>query len=549
MTKFLFFLLLVFSFQAVSAQTFNNTYVLANPASASVYDYNHMLLTAEADDGLIKVDFLSESLPTPIDPAYFEVYIAVTKVDFVGNIMWSRKIGKANFDVWPAAIVSGHGNNESIIVGNKDPKGGSLTTRGNAIAFKIDNTSGTIIWETEFNTGEFNTAAVLQAVPGTSDYILAGNWQHNNSATLMQAISFDDSGNMNWAQQYDTPDPGEGTPTSICYRPAQNVVKVMGLVANHMQTFTIGLDPGTGSVAESYRIFFYGGHVLETAGFIQPTSDDGYIMVVNTAPPVGAGSWGMPNAVVVKVDNTLVENITWKYRYPDTYWGLAIYEDANISGQYDVAVEVANGNVLPVPALLTLDNLGNAVGLMLYDHPKGTRTHCMIPNSQGGYLINAEYYDLKVTPTTSGFHLVQTDMTDAAPCHDPIPFSTASTPCSNDPKLTYDTQGGTDFDPNLSNVPMAFDQFDCHAAFKKGVSVDEIESGVGLAVFPNPATDQLQISGLEDSEAPFHIYNNLGQEIMTGKVKDGTVDVAALPEGAYYLRFDSQEQMLPFTKF
>lgn len=530
----------MFSLTWVQAQTFNNTYVLTNPASASVYDYHHMLLSVKTDDGYIKAMYLSENIPNP-DPAYFEVSISITKVNQSGNIMWSRKIGKAAYDVWPAAIIPGHNTGESIIVGNKDPKAGSLTTAGNAIAIKIDNASGNIIWENEFNTGFFNTAEVAQGVPGTNTYVLAGKWQDNNSAVRLQAIGFDDAGTMMWSQQYETANPGEGTPTSICYRPAQDVVKIMGLVANHQGTYTIGLDHTTGSVSEPYRYFTYGGDIMETAGFIQPTSDDGYIMTLHTSQQISPGVYGPPNAVLVKVDNTPLENITWSKRYEDVPWALAVYEDANTTGQYDVAVEVVNGRSLPVPALLTVNSVGTATQLIMYDNYEGTKTNCMIRGFQSGYLINASYLSFPLNQ--SGFQLVSTDITDAAPCMDPIITGTANTPCSQDPQTTVDFQQGKDLDPDLSNVDMEFQSHDCNGGANKrtlGLSSEKIKSP---ELYPNPVHNSIQISQLETGPVKIEIIDVFGKTVQS-EIKNSTgsiqSDLSNLKPGHYLIRVNQE---------
>ena len=530
------------------AQTFNNTYVLTNPASASWYDYNHMDLSVHTGDGYIKVGFLSENVDNP-DPAYFEVYISVTKVDPTGNIMWSRKIGKSNYDVWPGAITRSHSPGYSIIVGTKDPKAGSTTTAGNAIAFKIDNATGAIVWELEFNTGFFNNGLLVQEVPN-NQYVLVGEWQHNSSPMMVQAINFDDLGNMGWAMRYETPTEGHGTPTAICYRPTQGVVKVFGINPNHTSTYTIGLDPNSGFIAESYRLVTYGGSLIETAGFIQPTSDDGYIMGMHAQAPSGGG-FGQPHAILVKVDNTLAENISWSKKYPETWWGLAVYEDPNIALQYDFAVEVDNGNGIPVPALLTVNSLGTAINLMMYDHPYGTKTHCMTEGIQSGtYMINASYLNTK--SNASGFQLVATDISDAAPCHDPLPFSTQNQTTGHDPRIFNDYSGGTGFDPDLSNVGMAFSIHPCNAPFKKSTDI-ETALGEGIQLFPNPAQDQLTVKGLNSDDVEITVFDALGRKVtMTSTINgQGNVqfDLSTLDRGGYVMNIHRGEKVSTYQFF
>lgn len=543
MSKFSLVVIALLTYQWVSAQSFNNTYVHPNIIASSFHDYNHMLLSAETDDGYIKAGYLTEH-NNPSNPTYFEVSIAIIKVDNWGNIMWSRKIGKANYDVWPAAIIPGHSPGEVIIVGNKDPKSGSLSTSGNAIALKIDNASGNTIWENEFNTGQFNSAEVVQAVPGTNIYVLAGQWAEVNTNVRLQAIAFDDLGTLMWANQYETPDPGEGKPTSICYRPTRNVVKIMGLVDSHNGTFTIGLDPSTGAVAELYIYFFYGGDEVETAGFIQPTSDGGYIMALHTAQSTAPGVFGGPNAVLVKVDNTVVENVTWSKRYDNVPWGLAVYENPTISGQYDMAVELLNSKSESVPGLLSVNSTGTAIQLMRYDTYEGTKTHCMIPDAQGGYLISAGY--LSSLNNVSGFQLVKTDVSHMAPCADPVATPTSFTPCSPDHKITLDYSNGTDVSPVLSNVVMNFAKVDCDGSgFKRSTGLDENRDAV-VTIYPNPVDGVARITGLNQGEYQIDLVNVLGKTILrasgstTGEIE---MDLTEVKPGNYILEIKQKDEV------
>lgn len=54
-------------------------------------------------------------------------------------------------------------------------------------------------------------------------------------------------------------------------------------------------------------------------------------------------------------------------------------------------------------------------------------------------------------------------------------------------------------------------------------------------VYPNPATDQLFVSGLENGRHLFLIRNNTGQVVTCLQTSDATISIAQLPAGIYYL--------------
>lgn len=58
----------------------------------------------------------------------------------------------------------------------------------------------------------------------------------------------------------------------------------------------------------------------------------------------------------------------------------------------------------------------------------------------------------------------------------------------------------------------------------------------GIAVAPNPASDQLRISGLSAQASAFAITDALGRTVRTGKLKGNEVDIAGLAAGHYVMR-------------
>lgn len=88
--------------------------------------------------------------------------------------------------------------------------------------------------------------------------------------------------------------------------------------------------------------------------------------------------------------------------------------------------------------------------------------------------------------------------------------------------------------------------------------VDFIDSTLGVEesgksakpeIYPNPASDILNISGISEA-ANFEIYNALGQKTGEGKVEDHKVDLHHLSKGVYFIQLKDKEKVtrLKFIK-
>ena len=78
------------------------------------------------------------------------------------------------------------------------------------------------------------------------------------------------------------------------------------------------------------------------------------------------------------------------------------------------------------------------------------------------------------------------------------------------------------------------------------VGVNEIAAAGSLQVYPNPASDFLNIqSGSETDKATVMLYNNLGELILTKQFKEKTtVDVSALPQGIYFVTVSNEKERI-----
>ncbi len=77
-------------------------------------------------------------------------------------------------------------------------------------------------------------------------------------------------------------------------------------------------------------------------------------------------------------------------------------------------------------------------------------------------------------------------------------------------------------------------------AFANGVlSITDFEQNSGLSVYPNPATDVIQLTGLTEAKQ-YTIYNVLGAAIKTGTVNNNqAIQIDTLKSGMYFLTLES----------
>ncbi len=73
------------------------------------------------------------------------------------------------------------------------------------------------------------------------------------------------------------------------------------------------------------------------------------------------------------------------------------------------------------------------------------------------------------------------------------------------------------------------------------LSINEINKNTGGNIYPNPASELLNISGISGNE--FEIYNVAGQKVCSGKISDQKVDVYDLTKGVYFIQIKDKENV------
>ncbi|SIP99963.1 Por secretion system C-terminal sorting domain-containing protein [Chryseobacterium sp. RU37D] len=79
------------------------------------------------------------------------------------------------------------------------------------------------------------------------------------------------------------------------------------------------------------------------------------------------------------------------------------------------------------------------------------------------------------------------------------------------------------------------------------LAVSDVKSGIQIHVFPNPVTDMIKISGIDNGRV-FYIYNMAGQLIKTEPF-DHKINVSQLTPGVYLLKIDTKNFQTHEFKF
>lgn len=72
--------------------------------------------------------------------------------------------------------------------------------------------------------------------------------------------------------------------------------------------------------------------------------------------------------------------------------------------------------------------------------------------------------------------------------------------------------------------------------FKDNTAVDDIQSPVAIAIYPNPASDYISC----EENGSFKIINLMGTTVLSGDTNEGKVNISTLPSGSYMFQLDNK---------
>lgn len=77
-----------------------------------------------------------------------------------------------------------------------------------------------------------------------------------------------------------------------------------------------------------------------------------------------------------------------------------------------------------------------------------------------------------------------------------------------------------------------------HLIITTDLSTGDISFMKNVALYPNPASEFIQISGLTDTEK-YKLYNVLGEEVLRGEISENKkIDIKSVTKGIYFLKFE-----------
>ncbi len=122
---------------------------------------------------------------------------------------------------------------------------------------------------------------------------------------------------------------------------------------------------------------------------------------------------------------------------------------------------------------------------------------------------------------------------------------------SLDPQAIFDAPvnsvaylGNTLYIGGEFNTNMTFSQLNHVGRIISYVDLEDQNSSDQITVFPNPFSDFIQLTGINDGTS-FQITNTIGQIVRSGKVEDQKInDLSELPSGSYFLEVFTEEDIL-----
>lgn len=228
----------------------------------------------------------------------------------------------------------------------------------------------------------------------------------------------------------------------------------------------------------------------------------------------------------------------------DPYTDSITNEDFNISSANFKNHGAYNGGICGAPVMCAMPNSGGADLVAVW-----------VGMDVRGVISGIEYYRMKVFARHSADagrtwgkmkHLTNTYMFSNAECTWP-----QASIVDNTLVLAYQLDGqpdsytiGNNNDTNPNDNYYYGMTFDLNELFPdENVSVPEVvNSNVAMSIFPNPATDRLNVVLSKDSQIV--VYNIMGQQVasMEGRVGTNTIETSNLTSGVYFVTAGSNTQ-------
>ena len=214
----------------------------------------------------------------------------------------------------------------------------------------------------------------------------------------------------------------------------------------------------------------------------------------------------------------------------------ADFVDGNFGENYLLGVKYTLNEEGTLNSINLIGNdTGEGVQMAVYDDNSGVPNNLIASSSLG--TVGSGITSLPITPTLlpAGDYWIMAVYEVGGNSSDVNGSATGNT-------VYYQTLiYGSAIPTNASSFSSYTGQdFSCFLGIDCGntLSIENFNLVDKISIFPNPTSDYISISNLDNSES-YLIVNQLGQKILKGTYNNNKIDIRNLTNGIYFLKFES----------
>lgn len=423
----------------------------------------------------------------------------IVKLDSNGNLEWQRSLGGTGDDV--ANCIKQTRNGGYIVAGYSNSNDGDVSgNRGGYDYWIVElDENGKIVWQKSYG-GSRNDIANSVELHSDGGYIIAGTSFSNDKdvtghyGSIDSAdcwiIKVDTTGNLQWGYSFGGTDDNAANEIR---RTSDNGYVIDAYSTLDKDFSAIRID----SVGSNKWEVFFGGSGDDRSFSVDPTRDNGYVFAgfSNSVDAPVTNNHGSADFWIVKLDSTV--NIIWQKSLGGTSEDAAYSVRQTIDGGFIAAGSSASTNDDVTGNhggndywIVKLDSMGNLQWQKTLGGPGEDFALCVRQTSDSGYIIAG----------SSDF-----DGGDVSGNHNHEDFWIV--------KLGTQEKTGVVFSDR-----------------------DKFKTGSN---YPNPfsARTTISFSTIANTGSSLHLYNQLGQQIRTMNIQEGSknvlLDRSGLPSGMY----------------
>lgn len=435
-----------------------------------------------------------------------DVDIGLTRIDTTGNIIWTKRISGTS-------IESGYFPQET--------KDGNIVLAGRAyggllLITKVD-LLGNVVWSSldSVGTGTFTYPIVSR----TNGYGLVGSRQTSASTYDTYLLRTDSIGNFIWGKSYGASNTGPGR-TGI-ETDDHGFLLIGSVITTAQEDMLFIKTDSIGNIQWSKQI---GSASIDLVYSITQTNDKGFVISFNE---FGGSNSGLN---VLRLDSA--GSIMWVKNYSGIYSG----KFSKITDKNEIVIV---GSGFGATVLLKTDSTGNLLWNKYYSERNTAATLDIAPDK--GYVM------LAPNPTFDTLIVIKTDENGYSGCQEGSASISVfnSTVAENPVSLMVSSHGGTSSYSLVSNdIQMNSDL--CNTT---EVNIDERNKFVKL--FPNPASNELNLFFDHSGPLKYRIYSSTAQLVLNGTIdtESFSLDISNLSDGIFILELTMENEILrkPFV--